>query len=120
MNLTKRGLAVPAAADRDSKLPARGVAAASGPELGRIPADRPGRQGTPLAKLSFCQCAARAGPAGTSGWQCRPGRRRRPRGLQERGPAACSESLVGPFMIVAAASWPGVGRAQTARPCWPG
>jgi hypothetical protein len=68
LNLTKRGLAVPAAAD--SEWPASGVAAASGPELGRIPADRPGRQGTPLAKLSFCQCAARAGPAGTSSWHC--------------------------------------------------
>ncbi len=40
LNLTKRGLAVPAAAD--SERPASGVAAASGPELGRIPADRPG------------------------------------------------------------------------------
>jgi hypothetical protein len=67
LNLTKRGLAVPAAAD--SEWPASGVAAASGPELGRIPADHPGRQrpqGTPLARLSFGQCAARAGPAGTS------------------------------------------------------
>jgi hypothetical protein len=53
-----------------------------------------------LARLGFCQCAARAGPAGTPSWQCWRTGRRRPGGLQER-PAACS--LVGQFMIVAAA-----------------
>ena len=44
--------------------------------------------------------SARAGPAGTSSRQYRRTGRRGPGGLQER-PAACS--LVGPFMIVAAA-----------------
>jgi hypothetical protein len=118
LNLTKRGLAVPVAAD--SERPASGMAAASGPELGRIPADRPGRhwqrpQGTPLAKLSLGPCAARGGAGRNPKLAVR--RRRRPGGLPER-PAACS--LPGPFMIVAAASRPGVGRAQTARPCCSG